>query len=98
MTGVPVHCYVYYRVRSTHVVAARQAVARLLSTLEQRTGVSGRLLRRQGEPLLWMEIYEGVRDAQAFERELAKLVAQANFSALLAPGSERKTERFVAAP
>ena len=91
-----VHYYVYYRVLPTHPAAAKAALARILTQLEERTGVTGRLLQRQDEPLLWMEIYEGVRDAHGFERVLSKLLAAADFTALLAPGSARKTERFVA--
>lgn len=91
-----VHYYVYYRVLPTHVAAAKAALARILAQLEERTGVAGRLLQRQDEPLMWMEIYEGVRDGRGFERVLSELLATADFTALLAPGSARTTERFVA--
>jgi hypothetical protein len=92
-----VNYYVYYRVLPTHAAAAKTALALILAQLEERTGVTGRLLQRQNEPLLWMEIYEGVRDGRAFERALEELLVAANFAALLAPGSARKIERFVAA-
>jgi hypothetical protein len=91
-----VHYYVYYRVLPTHAAAAKAALARIFAQLEERTGVTGRLLQRQDEPLLWMEIYEGVRDAHGFERVLSESLAAADFTALLAPGSVRKIERFVA--
>ena len=96
-TAVPVSYYVYYRVSAAHASAARQAVAAMLTLLEQRTSVSGRLLRRQDEPLLWMEVYEGVRDTVAFEMVLADLLGASSLAALLEPGATRKTERFVAA-
>ncbi|MEO8740620.1 MAG: DUF4936 family protein, partial [Casimicrobiaceae bacterium] len=96
-SGGAVHYYVYYRVLSTQVAAARAVIARLFAHLEERTGVSGRLLQRQDEPLLWMEIYEGVRDAREFERILAELLAETDFAVYLVPGAERHTERFVAA-
>ena len=89
--------YVYYRVAAAHVTAARQAVAAMLTLLEQRTYVAGRLLHRQDEPLLWMEVYEGVRDTVAFEAALADLLGASGLTALLEPGVTRKTERFVAA-
>jgi hypothetical protein len=95
--AVPVSYYVYYRVSAAHVAAARQAVATMLKLLEQRTTVSGRLLRRQDEPLLWMEVYENVRDAVAFDAVLAELLDASGLAALLEPGATRKTERFVAA-
>ena len=96
-SAVLVSYYVYYRVSAAHVAAARQAVAAMLTLLEQRTSVSGRLLRRQDEPLLWMEVYEGVRDTVAFEAVLADLLNASGLTALLGPGATRKTERFVAA-
>ena len=92
-----VNYYVYYRVLPTHVAAARAVIAHLFTQLEERTGVSGRLLQRQDESLLWMEIYEGVQDTREFERVLAELLAKADFFVNLTPGAERKTERFVAA-
>ncbi len=97
MSTAPVSYYVYYRVAAIHVDAARGAVATMLGRLEQRTAISGRLLQRQDEPLLWMEVYEGVRDTEAFDAILAELLDASKLAALLAPGAARKTERFVAA-
>ena len=91
----PVSYYVYYRVASAHASTARRAVAAMLTTLEQRTAVSGRLQQRQGEPLLWMEVYESVRDPGAFEALLADLLEANGFASFLAPGASRQTERFV---
>lgn len=93
----PVSYYVYYRVSAARANSARQVVATMLTLLEQRTSVSGRLLRRQDEPLLWMEVYEGVRDTAAFNAVLAELLDASGLAALLEPGATRKTERFVAA-
>jgi len=69
----------------------------MLASLEQRTHISGRLLRRQDEPLLWMEVYESVRDTVAFDAALSELLSVSGLAALLEPGATRKTERFVAA-
>jgi len=96
-SAVLVSYYVYYRVAAAHVTAARQAVAAMLTLLEQRTYVAGRLLHRQDEPLLWMEVYEGVRDTVAFDAVLVDLLSASGLTALLEPGATRKTERFVAA-
>ena len=96
MSAVPVSYYVYYRVSAAHTKTARQLVAALLKSLEQRTSISGRLLRRQEEPLLWMEVYEGVRDTAAFEAALAELHDANGLATILEPGTTRKTERFVA--
>jgi Domain of unknown function (DUF4936) len=92
----PVSYYIYYRVSPLQATAARKAVATMLSALEQRTAVIGRLLWRQDEPLLWMEVYEGVREPAAFEAIVAELFATSGLAAFLETGSERKTERFVA--
>jgi hypothetical protein len=92
-----VHYYIYYRVAAEHAAAAQRAIAAVLALLERRSGVAGRLLRRQDEPLLWMEVYDGVRDPATFEAALAGLLAEHDFAAFIAPGSARKIERFVAA-
>jgi hypothetical protein len=59
-------------------------------------GTVGRLLQAVDEPLLWMEVYENVRDPERFEATLEDLLAARRFGAFLAPGSERRAERFVA--
>jgi hypothetical protein len=97
VSTVPVSYYIYYRVSAAHAGAALQAVAATLTLLEERTHISGRLLRRQDEPLLWMEVYESVRDTAAFDAALAELLNTSGLAALLEPGATRKTERFVAA-
>jgi hypothetical protein len=92
-----VYYYVYYRVAGTQAAAARRMIAAVMALLEQRVGVAGSLLQRRDEPLLWMEVYDGVRDPAAFEAALAQLLAERDFASFLAPGSTRKIERFVAA-
>ena len=68
----------------------------MLASIEERAGVTGRLLQRQDEPMLWMEVYESVHDPARFEVMLADLLDTHRFSQFLAPGSTRKIERFVA--
>ncbi|HKE39750.1 MAG TPA: DUF4936 family protein [Casimicrobiaceae bacterium] len=97
MSAEPVSYYIYYRVEQTRAEAARRAIKLLFGALEQRTGVAGRLLRRQDEPLMWMEIYDGVRDPSGFETAMAAMLADHDFVPMLAPGSLRHVERFVAA-
>ena len=96
MSTGPVHCYIYYRVDPGHAAAARRTIAAVLSTIEQRAGVTGSLLQRQDEPMLWMEVYENVRDPARFEVMLADLLDTHRFSQFLAPGSVRRIERFIA--
>ena len=81
--------YVYYRVEPGRVASLQEEVRLLLRSVEAATGVRGRWMRRRDEPTTCMEVYEDVRDEQAFEalleREAAKL------------GLERHVERFVCA-
>ena len=96
MTEQPAYYYIYYRVAAARTDEAVRAVAAMQSALEQEFGIAGRLLHGADEPSLWMEIYDGVRDRQAFESMLARLVDLHGFASLLAPGAGRITERFLA--
>jgi hypothetical protein len=85
------HYYVYYKVSPEQVPQLRHAVQTLFKTMEKRCAVRGRWMHRRDDPTTYMEVYEDVKDAAAFEalleREGAKL------------GVQRKLERFVnAAP
>lgn len=91
-----VHCYCYYRIAPQHADVAREAVTLAFRILEERLGIVGRLLHAEREPALWMEVYESVGDPDRLEATLADLLAEQRFSACLAPGSERRMERFVA--
>ena len=84
--------YVYYRV--TQPQQAGIAVRGMQSELLLRRGVRGRLLSKRDEPGLWMEVYEGVNDAPAFEAELDRLVDAMKLEGFLEPGSRRHTECF----
>ena len=96
MTERLVHCYIYYRIATPHAVAARAALLATLHALEARCGIVGRLFEGESEPLLWMEVYENVDDPERFETTLNGLLSAHGFAAFLAPGSERRVERFVA--
>lgn len=84
--------YVYYRV--TRPQQAGIAVRRMQADLLASSGVRGRLLTKRDEPGLWMEVYEGVNDAPAFEAELDRLIAASKLDGFLEPGSRRHTECF----
>ena len=81
--------YVYYRVEPSRVASLREEVRLLLRSMEAATGVRGRWMRRRDEPTTYMEVYEDVRDEQAFEALLAREAAKL--------GLERHVERFVCA-
>ena len=81
--------YIYDRVDPSRLAEVRAAVEELLAAVERQAGIRGRWMRRRDEATTYMEVYEGVRDDQAFEalleREAGKL------------GLERRVERFVCA-
>ena len=81
------HYYVYYKISPDQISKLRDGVQNLFKTIEMQCGVRGRWMRRRDDPATYMEVYEEVKDAAAFEalleREGAKL------------GVQRKLERFV---
>lgn len=81
--------YVYYKLPPERVEEARRLVQALFDRVEKELGVRGRWMRRRDDPSTYMEVYEEIRDAPAFEalleREGAKL------------GVPRKLERFICA-
>jgi hypothetical protein len=96
VTGRLALCCIYYRVAALHAAPARAAILAALRSLEERAGIVGRLFEGEDEPLLWMEVYENVRDTRRFEVMLGDLLAANRFAQFLAPGSQRRIERFVA--
>lgn len=85
--------YVYYRVSQDAAQALRGRVKNMQATLVESTGIRGRVVTKADEPLLWMEIYEGVADRAAFTQQLEQALATHAIAALL-PLSARKTEIF----
>lgn len=89
--------YVYYRLRDGAPPVATRAVADLQGRIAMRLGVRGRLLVKRGEPLLWMEIYDDVTDADRLLDALSEEAARARFERLLQPGKLRTVEVFIPA-
>jgi len=69
--------YVYYRLHKTDAPRAHELARAIIEAVEHACGVRGRLSRRYDDPLTWMEVYERVADATAFE--LALKQAEANW-------------------
>jgi hypothetical protein len=88
--------YIYYRVAPQYAKACEARVLDLFSNLKQSTSVAGRLLRKRSEPLLWMEVYDGVRDDAKFELELEQAAIQLDLGQYLQEGSTRRVECFEA--
>ncbi|HVO87884.1 MAG TPA: DUF4936 family protein [Casimicrobiaceae bacterium] len=93
MSG-PTHFYVWYTVRG-ELANAMEKVSGLMSAVEARTGIAGRVLARRDDASTWMEIYEGVDDAARFERVLSELAREHDALSFIEDG-RRHTERFAA--
>ena len=90
--------YIYYRVVPGAAVAARDRVRAAQADIATALPVCARLLEKHEEPDLWMEVYEGIDDAGAFERALLAAVERHDLHRLLLPGASRKIECFVVPP
>ena len=88
--------YIYYRVDAADAAACEARVLELFTAVQQATGVTGRLLKKRSEPLLWMEVYENVRDDAKFELELKQAVTQLKLAECLKDASGRRVECFEA--
>jgi hypothetical protein len=88
--------YIYYRVDPAQMKAAEPRITQLLDAVKKTTGTAGRLMKKRGEPNLWMEVYENVADDANFESELASAVNQLKVIEFLQPGNGRHIECFKA--
>ena len=88
--------FIYDRVNPADAQGCEARVLQLISAVKQSTGVAGRLLRKRSEPLLWMEIYDNVRDDAKFELELEQAATQLKIVECLQEGSTRRAECFEA--
>ena len=91
---MPCCYYIYYRVDPAKVTACGPRIGELLAAVRKATGIAGRLMKKRGEPNLWMEVYENVADDAKFERELAEAVARLKAQEFLLPGTPRHVECF----
>ena len=86
--------YVYYRVDPARAGICEHRVRELLALIRKITGVNGRLMVKQGEANLWMEVYENVGDDSKFEWELADAAGKLKIQEYLQPGTWRHVECF----
>ena len=89
---MPISYYIYYRVAQP--AQAQSRVQHIQAALKAQTGIDGRLLRKRDDPSTWMEIYEGVREIDAFEHCLTAAVQATNFAAVLETDGVRHMECF----
>lgn len=86
------HYYIYYRINAKDAVEAETLVRSMMARLACRSGISGRLLKKRGEPGLWMEVYEDVSEPERFERQLDQAVDEFDVSMFI--DGPRKSECF----
>jgi hypothetical protein len=86
--------FIYYRVAQEHAESCETRVLQLFGLVKQTTTIAGRLLKKRSEPLLWMEVYENVRDDAKFELELEQATQQLKLAECLQEGSPRRVECF----
>ncbi len=90
------HYYIYYRVDPERTLEADAAVKQIQYEMEAHFSVAGRLLKKRGEPLLWMEIYENVPSSAEFETVLKRAEDKAGIMRFVRGDGQRHLECFVA--
>ncbi|MES2354314.1 MAG: DUF4936 family protein [Pseudomonadota bacterium] len=88
------HFYIYYQVPVETADELRGQVSTMQSMLTRETGIVGRLLTKVEAPMLWMEVYENVRNRDEFESILQRLIAETGVVKLCSH-DKRKTEIFI---
>jgi hypothetical protein len=91
---MPCSYYIYYRVDPAKAAACEPRIRELLAAVHAATGIRGRIMKKRGEPHLWMEIYENVANEAKFEWELAEAVGSLKVQECLLPGTPRYMECF----
>lgn len=86
------HVYVYYRIDPRHADAAETPIRAMMARLACRLNVTTQLQKKRDEPLLWMESYAGVKDADVFVRELVRAADEYDVSVFI--DGERHMECF----
>jgi hypothetical protein len=60
------YLYIYYRIQADDADAAREEVATLQARLSSFCGAAPRHMVRCGDSAMWMEVYQDVRQPEAF--------------------------------
>ena len=89
-----VSCYIYYRVPEPHIAEASNAALRLIALMRDATGISSRIMKKVGDPLLWMEVYEGIDEADTFTLSMQNCLSQSGLEQFLEPDFTRHVEMF----
>jgi hypothetical protein len=84
--------YIWYQVTSDDR-DTETTIRGMMARLCCRSGCPGRLLKKHGEPGLWMEVYEGITDPDRFTRLLAQVVDEYDIEMFI--DGPRHTECFI---
>jgi len=87
-------CYVYYRVADVHAVDAWVEARRLTELVSGQNEVSARLMKKVDDPLMWMEVYEHIREPDAFLLSLQACLEEVELEHRLQAGNRRQIELF----
>lgn len=88
--------YVYYRVDALHQATAELTIRALMARMVNCAGVTAQLLKKRDEPLLWMESYAGIADAEHFLSDLSAEVKASDVGIFI--NGERHVECFCGDP
>ena len=88
-------CYIYYRIAAEREQRARDALRAMLAELQASTQIAGRVYSKAQEPLLWMEVYIEIPDADALVDLLTGLAERHGLTACLADNQRRHAEYFL---
>jgi Domain of unknown function (DUF4936) len=91
---MPLNFYIYYRVEPASAAVLEPRIREMQAALHHQTRVTGRLLKKRDEPLLWTEVCENVAVAEGFEDALLRVVEEYRIRQLLELGSQRHTGCF----
>jgi hypothetical protein len=67
--------YIYYKVPEQIAADLRDRIHNLQTNITNAIGVTGKLLVKLNEPLLWMEVYENIDDHHIFSNALQKEIS-----------------------
>ncbi|MDE3021135.1 MAG: DUF4936 family protein [Pseudomonadota bacterium] len=87
------HYFIYYSLGARDEDEVFNLTLSLMQNILHRTGVSGRLLKKNDLANTWLEIYEGISDPETFEIEM-ETVSKDWRNAYDTMGLERVTEKF----
>ena len=86
------HAYVYYRIDPALETLAADRIDTLLGTMARHCARPPRRLGRCDDPIVWMEIYEGIADYAAYVTALDEAVLSLGCAAFIQ--GERHLECF----